>query len=94
MVSVICAAKMESNTFSVILFMMKMTTTRSSRNLTILVGAEPLRDIFLRKTGNQYLYFPGPYIERSFYDLVFGPKKDETDIKYAQLTRSRIASTT
>ena len=44
-----------------------------------------LRDIFLRKTGSQYLYFPGPLDEqsntkwRSLHDLVFGPKKDETE---------------
>ena len=47
MVSVICAAKMESNTFSAIQFMMKMITMKFSRNLSTRVGAEPLRDIFL-----------------------------------------------
>ena len=99
MVYVICAAKMESNIFSAILFMTKITTTKSSRNLTTRIGAEPLRDIFLRKTGNQYLYFPGPLDEqsntkwRSPHDLVFGPKKDETEhmlqTKYAQLTHCK-----
>ena len=49
MVYVICVAKKESNTFSVILFMMKKITTICSRNLTIIVGAAPLREIFLRK---------------------------------------------
>ena len=39
------AAKMESNTLSVICTM-KMTTMKSSRNLITRVGAEPLRDIF------------------------------------------------
>ena len=34
--------------------MMKMITTSASKNLAIIVGAESLRDIFLRKTGNQY----------------------------------------
>ena len=66
--SVICVAKcskMESNTFSAILFLMKTTTTKSSRNLTTRVGAEPLRDIFLRKTGNHYFYFPGPLDEQN-----------------------------
>ena len=63
-VYVICVAKMESNTLSVIC-MMKMTTMKSSRNLTTRVGAEPLRDIFLRKTGNQYFYFPGPLDEQN-----------------------------
>ena len=61
-ISVICAAEMESITISAILFMMKMITTRASRNLSTRVGAEPLRDIFLRKTGNQYFYFPGPIL--------------------------------
>ena len=41
MVSVICAAEMESITISAILFMMKMITTSASKNLGIIVGAEP-----------------------------------------------------
>ena len=65
--------------------MIKMITTSASKNLGIIVGAEPLRDIFLRKTRSQYFYFPGPLDEqsntkwRSLHDLVFGPKKDETE---------------
>ena len=62
MVYVICVAKIESNTFSVILCMMKKITTISSIDVTIIVGAEQLRDIFLRKTGNKYLYFTGPIL--------------------------------
>ena len=64
-ISVICAGEMESITISAILFMMKMITTSASRNLSTRVGAEPLRDIFLRKTGNQYFYFPGPLDEQN-----------------------------
>ena len=64
-ISVICAKEMDLDTISGILFMMKMITTSASRNLGMIVGAEPLRDIFLRKTGNQYFYFPGPLDEQN-----------------------------
>ena len=45
--------------------MMKMITMKFLKNITTRVGAEPLRDIFLRKTGNQYFYFPGPLDEQN-----------------------------
>ena len=85
MVSVICALEMDSDTISAILFLMKMIMMSASRDLSPRNGEESLRDIFLRKTGSQYLYFPGPLDEqsntkwRSLHDLVFGPKKDETE---------------
>ena len=47
MVYVICVAKIESNTFSVILCMMKKITTISSIDVTTIVGAEQLRDILI-----------------------------------------------
>ena len=55
-ISVICATEMDANTISAIQFMMKMITMSALKNLGIIVGAEPLRDIFLRKTGSQYFY--------------------------------------
>ena len=45
MVYVICVAKIESNTFSVILCIMKKVTMISLIYVTIIVGAEPLREI-------------------------------------------------
>ena len=60
MVSVICAAKMESNTLSVIC-MMKMTTMKSSRNLITRVGAEPLRDIFSERPETIIYIFQAPW---------------------------------
>ena len=47
MVSVVRAAEMESITISAIQFMIKMITTSASRNLGMIVGAEPLRDILI-----------------------------------------------
>ena len=57
MVSVICALEKDSDTISAIQFMMKMITTSASRNLSLRVGAESLRDISEKKNGNQYLYY-------------------------------------
>ena len=55
-ISVICAKEMESDTISAILLLMKMITTSASRNLGMIVGAEPLRDIFLRKIPETNIY--------------------------------------
>ena len=62
--------------------------------------AKPLRDIFLRKIPETNIYiFQAPWTSRKTqtwlapHDLVFGPKKDETEQilrkKYAQLTRCK-----
>ena len=42
----LCKKKMESDTISAILFIKKMITTSASRNLGMIVGVEPFRDIF------------------------------------------------
>ena len=53
--SAICALEMDSDTISVILFLMKMTTMSASRDLSPQNGEEFLRDISEKKNGNQYL---------------------------------------
>ena len=60
MVSVICVLEMDSDTISAIQFMMKMITTSASRDLFPRNGAESLRDISEKKSGNQYLYYTVP----------------------------------
>ena len=55
MVSVICVLGMDSDTISVILFLMKMIMMSASRDLSSRNGEESLRDIFEKKNGNQYL---------------------------------------
>ena len=55
MVSVICVLEMDSDTISVILFLMKMFMMSASRDLSLRNGEESLRDIFEKKNGNQYL---------------------------------------
>ena len=79
--------------------MMKMITTSASKNLGIIVGAEPLRDIFSERA--ETIIFISQALGRAQYktkwrsphDLVFGLKKDETEQtlrkKYAQLTRCK-----
>ena len=56
MVSVICVLGMDSDTISVILFLMKMFMMSASRDLSSRNGEESLRDISeKKKNGNQYL---------------------------------------
>ena len=55
MVSVICVLGMDSDTISVILFMMKMIMMSASRDLSPQNGEEALRDIS-EKSGRQTYY--------------------------------------
>ena len=77
-----------------------MITTSASKNLAIIVGAEPLRDIFLRKIPETNIYISqAPWTSRitqnmavaSRFSVCAKKRRNRTDItkKYAQLTRCK-----